>query len=630
MRTLTGGYLRDRRGAAGHFAAGGVEWSCSVSNMVELFRRTFKLIPPGRTWRWYLIGGFSLSLAVVEATGAALIYLLVSLIASPEATVAFPVVGDLAARFPERSSRELRAGAAIIVAVFFVLRAVYLLLQRYLEGRIIANAGAVIASDLLDGYLELPYLFHTQRSSSELMRNTVKAAKILTGILTPMIAIISKLVVSTTLIGTLLFLSPTIMAAATLLLGTTVLLIQRVVRPRIIVLARRTEEATKQSFAAIQQSLGGIRDIKLLRREKAFADLHRRQQLILARNNYLDAFLSNLSPLAIETALMLTIVTVFVLTTAGAAGGQAALPLLAVFAYVGLRLQPVLQDLVRHLNKIAASIPFLEFIEIDRHIVDEWRSDLALERKSQGSVPTGKSFTDTISVRDVSFSYGPEAPEVLTGIDLTIRRGDFIGICGPTGGGKSTLADLLVGLLQPTSGAITVDGVDLGFRPLWWWQQVGVVSQSVFLTDDTLRSNIAFGSQAGKIDEDRLARCVARAQLTSVIAQLPEGIDTFVGERGIRLSGGQRQRVAIARAMYREPDVLVLDEGTSALDGATERALVTAIDESAHGRTLIAIAHRISTIRSADRIYVVADGRIRDHGTYDELLVRDELFQSLT
>jgi ATP-binding cassette, subfamily B, bacterial PglK len=177
---------------------------------------------------------------------------------------------------------------------------------------------------------------------------------------------------------------------------------------------------------------------------------------------------------------------------------------------------------------------------------------------------------------------------------------------------------------------VTVDGVALGRRPLWWWAQLGVVSQAVFLTDDTLRQNIAFGSLSSEeVDEARLARCVRRAQLEPVVADLPDGLDTIVGERGVRLSGGQRQRVAIARALYREPEVLVLDEGTSALDGATERALVEAIDEATHERTLIAIAHRISTIRAADRILVVAGGRVVDQGTHDELLARNELFQAL-
>jgi ABC-type multidrug transport system fused ATPase/permease subunit len=589
--------------------------------------RALALIGPDRRWRWYLLAFFSLSLAAVEAIGAGLIYLLVSLISSPEATVALPVVGDLASVFPSLTSRQLRAGAAVFVAVFFVLRAIYLLGLNYLQTRIVANASAMMASDLLEGYLGLPYLFHTQRSTAELMRNTmVGVQKILTGVLVPTLTIATKVLLSVTLLGTLIFLSPAAMLTASVILGTTVLVIQRVVRPRIIDLARRSEVASKDSIGAIQQSLGGIRDIKLLQREHAFADIHREQQLLLARNSYLSGLLTSFSPLAIETAMMLSIVTVFVLATVGTAGSPAALPILAVFAYVGLRLQPVLQEIVGYINKLASNLPMLDIIEGDQRIINEWRE--AVTGEPDPVLGDGRNDRSNIDFNDVSFAYSDDGPLVLHGIDLTIRQGEFIGICGPTGGGKSTLADLLVGLLQPTGGTITISDRPLGRRPTWWWERIGVVSQSVFLTDDTLRNNIAFG--VGKeIDEARLARCVERAQLLSVVQSLPEGLDTLVGERGIRLSGGQRQRVAIARALYREPEVLVLDEGTSALDGATERALVAAIEEATHERTLIAIAHRISTIRDADRILVVADGRIQDSGTYDELITRNALFRAL-
>jgi ATP-binding cassette subfamily C protein len=285
--------------------------------------------------------------------------------------------------------------------------------------------------------------------------------------------------------------------------------------------------------------------------------------------------------------------------------------------------------MIGFVNTLDKSQAVVDILSADQALIREWRESVAAEPTGAGAT-RATSFRDAIRLEGVSFRYATDGPPVLEGVDLEIRRGEFIGICGPTGGGKSTLVDLLVGLLQPTSGAVSVDGTPLGRRPLWWWDQLGVVSQQVFLTDGTLRNNIAFGEQVGgRIDEERMLRCVERAQLAPVIAQLPEGLDTLVGERGVKLSGGQRQRVAIARALYREPEVLVLDEGTSALDGATERALVTAIDEATHERTLIAIAHRISTIRNADRILVIAEGRIQDIGTHDELLERSELFRVL-
>lgn len=240
-----------------------------------------------------------------------------------------------------------------------------------------------------------------------------------------------------------------------------------------------------------------------------------------------------------------------------------------------------------------------------------------------------KMLANDLELEQVSFAYDAAGPDVLRDIDLRITPGEFVGICGPTGGGKSTLVDLLIGLLQPTAGAIRVDGRTLGPRPVWWWRQLGVVPQQVFLIDDTLRANVAFGQSAAEIDEERVRRSIEDAQLAPTIEELPQGLNTLVGERGIRLSGGQRQRVAIARALYREPPVLVLDDGTSALDGATETALVRAIERSRGTRTLIAVAHRLTTLRDADRILVVADGQIADEGTYDALLERSEVFRSL-
>lgn len=600
-----------------------------MRNLIDIIRRAFAQIGTDRRWRWWILAGLSLSMTGVEALGATLVYLLVALISSPDATVELPVVGDLASALPSLTSRELRIGAAIGVAAYFLLRAIVLLAQKYVQNRLVANSSALLAGELLDGYLSMPYLFHTRKSSAELVRNTYGGVQsLLSNVVMPSLAIITDVVMAIGLFATLVALAPVAMIITATALGATLLILQTFVRPRLIDLSRRSEQARKSSIAAIQQVLGGIRDIKLLRREAAFSHIHLEQRLIIARNSYMSILLASLSPIAIETSLIIAIVGVFVLTTAGAAGDQGALATLAVFAYVGLRLQPVLQSVVGHVNKINTSVAVLENIELDRAEISAWSEEVA--REAAASPNRTPRFADAIRFENVSFRYRDEHEDVLTGVDLTVRRGEFIGICGPTGGGKSTLVDLLVGLLQPTGGTVTVDGIPLGRRPVWWWDQLGVVSQAVFLTDDTLRRNIAFGTlDDSEIDDERLQRCIRRSQLEPVVADLPDGLDTIVGERGVRLSGGQRQRVAIARALYREPEVLVLDEGTSALDGATERALVAAIDEATHERTLIAIAHRISTIRAADRILVVSGGRVVDQGSHDELLERNDLFRAL-
>jgi ATP-binding cassette, subfamily B, bacterial PglK len=605
----------------------------SVQRYLDIARQAFALVGEDRRWRWWLLAGISLSMTAIEAVGAALVYLLVTIISTPDAAVVIPIVGDLSALFPSRTGREIKLVAALLVGVFFIFRGAVVLLQEYVRNRLVNNSVAILAGEMLDGYLSMPYLFHTQRSSAQLIRNTYQGTqKLVSGVVLPVLSIGTEILMAVALIATLVALAPQAMLVTSLGLGLTLWVLQRVVRPRLVEYSRHVEDASAQSIGAIQQALGGIRDIKLLQREDAFATIHLTERLRIAKANYQSAILARLSPLAIETSLILTIVAVFVLATAGDTAVERTLATLAVFAYVGLRLQPILGSIIGFFNTINKSQAVIDNLVADRTLVQEWASAVAQEAPVVAAVAaggaTGTPDRPSVGIRfhDVHFSYLEDGPPVLEGVDLEIRRGEFVGICGPTGGGKSTLVDLLVGLLQPTSGEITVDGIALGRRPLWWWSQLGVVSQSVFLTDDTLRGNITFG---GAIDEARLARCVRRAQLEPVVADLPDGLDTIVGERGVRLSGGQRQRVAIARALYREPEVLVLDEGTSALDGATERALVEAIDEATHERTLIAIAHRISTIRAADRILVVAGGRVVDQGTHDELLARNELFQAL-
>jgi len=230
---------------------------------------------------------------------------------------------------------------------------------------------------------------------------------------------------------------------------------------------------------------------------------------------------------------------------------------------------------------------------------------------------------------NVSYAYAPGSPPAVTGVDMTIQRGQSVGIIGPTGAGKSTLLDLLLGLIVPTDGRVLVDGRDISQITRAWQRQIGYVSQTPYLLDDSLWRNVAFGLPDDAVDEERLRLAVSAAQLDEVVEILPQGLDTTVGDRGARLSGGQRQRVAIARALYRNPAVLVLDEATAALDVETEREVTRAI-ESLHGtRTVIVVAHRLSTVRNCDRIIVLRDGRIAALGSYVELLTKDEDFRRL-
>jgi ATP-binding cassette subfamily C protein len=274
-------------------------------------------------------------------------------------------------------------------------------------------------------------------------------------------------------------------------------------------------------------------------------------------------------------------------------------------------------------NQVRSAAASVESLHDDYLLVagTDWEHAAAERQSAQ--------FCESIVLERVSYIFAQADNAALQDISLTIRFGESIGIVGPTGAGKTTLVDLVVGLLRPSSGRILIDGNDLGSRLLAWKRNIGYVPQSIFLIDDSLRRNIALGIGDPEIDEGRLRAAVRMAQLERFVAELPQGLETSVGERGIRLSGGERQRVGIARALYHDPDLLVFDEATSALDLSTEAALAEAI-EALHGKkTLLVVAHRLSSVLRCDRLVFMSEGRIRACGSYDDLLRDHPEFQRM-
>jgi ABC-type multidrug transport system fused ATPase/permease subunit len=602
-----------------------------VPDILRVARDLHDLLGRERPGRWVVLVVISLAASVFEIFGALAIYLLLALLTAPESITSLPLVGGLTGLLPSDDLGTLRTLVAGIVMLFFIIRGGVVVGRAYVETRLVTAAGVEISDRLLAGYLAMPYPFHTRRNTAEMVRNAFSATMQLQGtVMLPLAVLLGDIVVVIGLAAVVLVSEPLGGVLAVLFLGGVTLVIQRILQPRLVGWGRRSQDAAAGGLQAIQQSLGGIRDIKLLGQERTFVAEHRYYRRRGARAAYLSQAASAIPRALIELAMVTAVVLLTFAVIASGSSVDEALAAIGLFAYAGLRLQPVLQRIVTSINSIRSNSAIVDDLAADLTEVRAWESGL---REGSGIAPAAaEGFADRFVLDGVRFTYAPDEPSIrpaLLGIDLTVQRGEFLGICGPTGGGKSTLLDLIVGLLQPTEGTVSVDGRTLDAAPGWWWSQLGVVSQQVFLTDDTLRRNIAFGVPAGEVDEARLARCVERAQLTDMLSSLPEGLDTIVGERGIRLSGGQRQRVAVARALYREPPVVVLDEGTSALDGATEAKLIAALDEIAPDRTLIAVAHRLATLRDADRIVVVADGRINASGTYDELMESSPLFREL-
>ena len=585
-----------------------------------MIRKILYFLGKSRRRNWVLVSLLGLTGSALEAIGAVMILVLLGLIVEPAVGIELPLIGSL----PMKEGEETLLLVAAGVAVFFVIRGVTKLIETYVLQRVVHGTGLRIASELVDGYLAMPYEWHLHRDSASLMRNVHESVSVVVRqVLLPSVRMVVELSLLLALLIVLVIASPLGTALALAVLGPTSYVLIRVVQPALKRYGSSAHDAVGRYFGTVQQSLAGIRDVKILGRERFFSQRFHRDRSETARASYMRGTVAQIPAVLIEITIIFFILGFLAVAMNTGEPATAALPLMGLFAYAGLRMQPSLQ-------KIVAGINSLRFATAPVDEVYGELQEIAGNKELRGTSPPLALHFDTAVVFDeVSFRYRGSSTLALEKINLSIAKGESVGVCGPTGGGKTTLVDLLAGLLEPTSGSITVDGVNMQGRESAWQQNLGVVSQSAFLLDDTLRRNVALGVPDGKINESAVVEAIDHAQLSEFVDSLPDGLETMVGERGIRISGGQRQRVAIARALYQRPSVLILDEGTSALDNITEAQLIRTLDTLQGQRTIIIVAHRLTTIRNCDKIVLITGGKIAEIGRYDELMVRSSEFQRL-
>jgi ATP-binding cassette subfamily C protein len=593
-----------------------------VGVVLRDLRTVIGWLPARERWRWLLLVPVAGAAALIEAAGALAVFGLLRLVVDPEQVRTAPMVSRVFALWPGNDPRSVVALLALGIGVFYVLRAAFLSWAEWLRHGIVYRSSAVAAERLLQRYLGAEYLFHARRRSASLIEPMARAADIAYELVAgSAVNIMAEAVIIAALALVLLVSAPPV----TLITVAVVLML--VLVP--IVITRRSWERigeierdlSQQQLHLLQQSLGAIKDVKVTGRQPFFESRFRqiKRQLGAAKQRRLWA--ASLARLGVEATLILSMLIVVFLVMRQDVSGGSTVSLLALFAYTGFRVVPSANRIMLNVGFMREAHPWVRNMDDDmRHL-----------RPPQARVftPDRPMLHDTLACDRVSFGYEGGPPWALNDISFTIRRGQSIGIVGPTGAGKSTLVDVLLGLLPPTTGRVLIDGEGLEGRERAWQRQIGYVSQDVYLLDDSLRRNIAFGIADTAIDEARLAAAVQQARLDEVVAALPQRLDTVVGENGVRLSGGQRQRVAIARALYHDPPVLFFDEATAALDNQTEREVTEAI-ANVHGtRTVIAIAHRLSTVRNCDLLIYLRDGQLAGMGTY-AALTADAGFRQLT
>ena len=590
--------------------------------MREIVRQCLAMLPPAQRRRWLVIPLLGVLTGAAEAGAAAAVFLLLGVIGDPQALTRTAAGAWIAHHLPHQGSDAVIVQLTLLVALYHVGKNLLLAGAQHLRHRIVGESSATLACQMLYGYLLAPYPFHFRRDSAELIRNTTHSVSAVFVALNALAAIASELLVGAGIIAVLLAAAPLVTLVAGAVLALLVVGLLRATR----VLAQRAgggeHELSREMLQTLQHALGAIKEIKALGREDFFYRVYAEQQRARLSLGHLGVTLEALPPLIIETVFVCGALLVVVLLTLGGSSGAGGLPLLGLFAYAGFRIVPMANRITWRLTEVRAREQPIRDLYDDYLLVTHatW---------AEPEAAIGLRLQRAIAVEDVSYTYpGAETP-ALRAVSLAVRRGESLGIVGPTGAGKSTLVDLIVGLLPPTLGRVCVDGVDLAGQARAWRRHVGYVPQAIVLLDDTLRRNVALGIADRDIDEARIGAALRVAQLDATVAALPQGLDTVLGERGVRLAGGERQRVGIARALYHDPDVLVLDEATAALDTATEAAVADALRALRGAKTVLLIAHRLSTVRACDRIAVIADGRLADCGTYDELLARSDMFRRL-
>lgn len=509
-------------------------------------------------------------------------------------------------------------GMAFMI-VLYVVKTIYLLFLSWVQTSFTFSAQLRVSRQLMAVYLSQPYSFHLQRNSAQLIHNATTGINLFAGaILHTLIVSTESLVVGSVFVM-LLVVEPFGTLAVAMLLGVAGGLLHIRTRRRLSAWGRHYHKHEGMRIQHIQQGLGGIKEVLLLGRAKAFVDRYYAHSQAAARMAKYQGILQNVPRLALEAfAVTALACLVFIMIWQGREL-SAVVTTLGLFATAAFRLIP-------SANRILSSLQSLSYHDTAvSTLAVELAQAPALEKANNASAREKDDDWSMIEFSHIDYLYAGAEENALTDVNLTIPRGHAVGLIGASGSGKSTAIDILLGLLEPSAGKVMLDGRDIGDDKRRWQRQIGYVPQTIFLTDESLRQNIAFGIPPDAIDDAAVERALKAAQLYDFASRLPNGVETEVGERGGRLSGGQRQRIGIARALYHDPQVLVLDEATSALDTETEEEVMQALQSLRGEKTMILIAHRMSTVAQCDRLYRLSGGRIVAQGKPRDILSSNEI-----
>lgn len=595
--------------------------------MLKVIKQLFVLLTDKQLKQFYLLQVLVVIMAFTELLGIASIAPFMALVGDISILETNGIFAQLYKMSGLNNPMDFLFYTGVIVLVMLTFSTVISMFTTWRLSIFGARIGTEIADRLYTYYMQQSWQFHASGSSAQLTKQvSTEAARISNDIIQPLMQMNSKLVLALFISISIVIYDPVIAILGLFIFSLAYFVLYRLVRQKLESNGQQLSGVSTRRFRLMNEGFGGIKDVLLLNRSHDFITRFHDSGKVFARAQGTNVAISQVPRYFIELiafGAMISLVLVLIKVHSGNLGEV--LPILAVYALAAFKLLPALQQIYSSLSQIKGNTAAFEAVKDDLQ-----RSFENQKAITKASMPTAISLNKSIALNDIEFSYPNKDRAAVDGVSMSIPVNSVIGLVGSSGSGKSTLIDLLLGLLTPQQGNIYVDDIRITADNKRAWQDLlGFVPQSIFLSEGSIAENIAFGIPAKDISLKQVNKALNLANLTELVEQLPDGVNTKVGERGVQLSGGQRQRIGIARALYHEAEVLVFDEATSALDGITEKIVMDAIHEFSGQKTIIMIAHRLKTVEKCDLIYFMEHGKIIDHGTYQELVVRNVKFKEM-
>lgn len=598
-----------------------------MDNVVpKTLKKIFYILPKGDSIKLVILLSLMLVAAGLEVAGIGMIPAFVAIVADPERVLEVEWLEPTLTMLEISTSRDLLIWGSSALVGIFILKSLYIITFNYYESRFIYHRRYTISHRMMRAYMHAPYIFHLQRNTAELLRNIAQEVNVfISTVVTNLLKMTREAVMALAILVFLFVMEPLItllvISLSGLGAGTFILMNKKKMKEY----GQEEQERRSEMIKALNQGLGGIKDARVLNREEEFIEKFRIHALKSTRLLAYIRFIQQVPRPVVETTAVIGMLMVSVLLLWQDRPMSAIIPTLTLFAMATVRLMPSVQQIVSMYTNVRYNMVTINPIYDDLKELEEYNARFLQDRKSNNQITLNRY----IELKNVSYSYPETEEQALNNVSISIPKGKAVAFVGASGAGKTTMVDLILGLLEPDEGEILVDGVDIHKKLSAWQQNIGYIPQMIYLADETLRSNIAFGLAEEEIDDDKVMKAIELAQLESLLKQLPKGLDTIVGEHGTRLSGGQRQRIGIARALYHEPKVLVMDEATSSLDNITEKQITSAIESLKGERTLIMIAHRLTTVKNCDTLYFMEEGKIMQEGTYRDLVNSNIRFREM-